>query len=110
MNSTRKLLVGSMTAAIALGGGAIALGAGENVPPQPPPGVDANGTGDISELPEMMPVSGSDGEIVGYADRDELFGVDAPILDGGARLPVVVVDDEGSRVGVMIPGEGFVAD
>lgn len=73
MRHLRRLLIAAAaTAAVGLGAAASADTA-ETDPP-PPPWVNEDGTVDLSEVPDQLPVSGPDGEVAGYVDSDEVFG------------------------------------
>jgi hypothetical protein len=65
----------------------------------PPPG--PNGAVDPSSTPDFLAVASRDGDIAGYARKEDVLGA------GDAPFPVYG-DDLRTVVGQMVPGKGFV--
>lgn len=66
----------------------------------------------LENLPEMVSVTGPDGEVAGYVDRDLLLAKtrDLPLPEGVAvDGPFPVFDDDGNRIGRWHHDTGFTA-
>lgn len=68
----RRPVLIAAAAIVGLGAATSATSPGD-APAPPPPWVDEDGTVDLSEVPARLPVSGPDGEVVGYIDSAALF-------------------------------------
>lgn len=66
-----------------------------------------DGSLDPNHIPDLIPASGPNGEIVGYIAREELFPHE---LGLNTRVPDEkrVVDLEGGLLGYMVPNVGYV--
>lgn len=90
-------------------GGAVVLAQTGPQAPTTPAWVKADRTVDVASVPDLIPVGGSDGAIVGYVDSKALMG---PPAGGPASAvdvppgPPVVVDAAGRPVG-LLTSEGF---
>jgi len=55
--------------------------------------------------PERIPVADAQGELTGYVDRDALY---PSAEDGLSNDAVSVTDSDGTLVGYLVPGHGYV--
>lgn len=120
----RRSLMLSTIAALLFGAGAVVMAqAGSSRPAPMPPWVDSDHGVDVGKLPDLVPVGGPDGSVVGYVDSKSLMGgpVHAPVQgeddgvtegDPGAThvdprdTSPVVMDAAGRPVG-SLTSEGF---
>lgn len=87
--------------------------------PPPPPGLQPDGTLDVSQMPDCIPVGRGDGtdEIAGCVDRDLLFApptapppINKQATNQQAEAGFPVKDEAGEIVGYYIPDVGFVEE
>lgn len=116
----RRVLI-AVAAGVVVGASAGLAMAGSDQPP--PPGLRPDGTLDVSQLPECVPVGMGDGTdaIAGCVDRELLFAPpsDVPPLGVGkgggkggppAEVGLPVRGPAGEIVGYYFPDLGFVPD
>lgn len=104
-SSARKLIVGVV--AVAIVGGLAGLVAAEgDLPTFGPPGTRPDGTWDLSKVPERIPVGNSEGDVVGYADRDVVFA--PPPGPEVSEEPIPVFEDESRNLVGHLTVNGFV--
>lgn len=104
---TLVLLVGGMTAVVVAAPG----GQGPTRGPIPVDAMHADGTVDLSLVPDYVPALARDGALVGWVTRADALGAPPLATELGGKdvyeVPVYA-DDLETQIGTMVDGRGFV--
>ena len=117
----KRILVPAFVLGMLAYGGS-ALSSGDQPPPQPA-WEKPDGTLDMNKVPDRVPIADFEGNIAGYASKEDIYGDNTPsrppgmsfeayvdgVAEGTIEEPLVpVTDKDGNLVGHVVPGGSFV--